>query len=74
MATPFKQYNGSWTDLERPDSDRLDFHKGTSDGAIPYHERMNATRTETLEALAKAQGSNCSWLLVTHGSSTSGAF
>jgi hypothetical protein len=69
-----KHAGGPWIELDKPGAQRLDLHFGKGDGSKPYQERMSDVLRLVFDTLKQAQSDGVEWILITHGSSTSGAF
>ena len=71
MST-FKTAFGDWTEYRSlPKLLEIDFHPSDEESFLPYHERMQKVWNDSLEALRNAQSGGFSYVLFTHGSSTS---
>lgn len=69
----FKLEVGDWTAYRRlPNLRELDLHYSKHEGVGSFHEHMHTVREKTLVALESAQAVQAHYLLIRHGSSTSG--
>lgn len=71
MAT-FKNENRNWVEYRQlPNINMLDFHNYTPGVGHDYWESMQSVYERTLSALMRAQQEGKSYVLITHGHSTS---
>ena len=70
-----KAETGDWTLYRRlPNRAEIDFHRGRRDQWKPYMECMGEVLQEAEAAIRQAYEDGRSWLLITHGSSTTRPF
>ena len=71
----FKTASGDWKEYRSLTKLlEIDFHPSEDEeSSLPYHERMNKVWNDSLKALKRAQSEGYSYVLFTHGSSTSRA-
>jgi hypothetical protein len=69
----FKKESGNWTKYRQlPNHCEVDFHRSEYGGrTIPYSEAMEEVATDALKALENAYQTRLSFVIFTHGSSTS---
>jgi hypothetical protein len=73
MAT-FKREYKNWVEYRKlPDLVERDFHWSKEEHYLGFYENMEQVVTVTLQALQDAQKNGKQYLLLTHGSSTSGS-
>lgn len=71
----FRHGNGGWEQFRGlPDADLVDFHRGRREFGESFPSVMAKVREEALEGLRTAQKNGRSYVLFTHGKSTSGPF